>query len=238
MASLNELYYELWLDIHQNISDDDAIDARLLKQFIHKTRAAFARNEMNKSHRTVDTALIQDLGLVELELVDSFVDTGITGIDISHTILRSVKEIPRALELHNKQAFTYIGPLDQTSKPFKVIDFSAIPYSGNGKFNKTFMYAFIMNDRVYIIGNCNNIAFQGLKYINVKGVFENPEEASKFNKPDGTPCYSDDENYPLPLYMWQYIKKEVLSSDLRQFYVTLEDKVNNADNDLNKLETE
>lgn len=99
------------------------------------------------------------------------------------------------------------------------------------------MYAFIMNDRVYIIGNCNNIAFQGLKYINVKGVFENPEEASKFNKPDGTPCYSDDENYPLPLYMWQYIKKEVLSSDLRQFYVTLEDKVNNADNDLNKLET-
>jgi len=233
MASLNELYSELWLDISPNISDDTVLDERLLKHFIHKVRAVFARNEMNKSHRTVDAALIQDLGLVELETVDSFVDSGLP--DIQHTVLRTKEIIPRALELHNKQAFTYVGPLNQVQKGFKFVDITSVPYQGNGKFNKTFMYAFLMNDRIYIIGNCNNPAFKGLKYINVKGVFENPEDAAKFYRPDGTACYSDNEEYPIPLYLWNYCKTQILQSDLRQFYVPIEDPKNNATNDITRI---
>lgn len=236
MASLNELYSELWLDITPSISDDSVIDERLLKFYIHKVRAVFARNEMNKSHRTVDAALIQDLGLVELEAVDSFVDAGLD--NIQHTVLRTKEIIPRALELHNKQAFTYVGPLNQIEKGFKFVDITSVPYQGNGKFNKTFMYAFLMNDRIYIIGNCSNPAFKGLKYINVKGVFENPEDAAKFYRPDGTACYSDNEEYPIPIYMWQYVKKEIIQSDLRQFYVPIEDPKNNAVNDITRITDE
>jgi len=232
--TLNELYSELWLDVSQSVSDESVLDSRLLKHFIHKVRAVFARNEMNKSSRTVDAALIQDLGLVELETVDSFVNSGLG--NIQHTILRTKQIIPRALELHNKLAFTYVGSLDQVQKGFKFIDLANVPYFGNGKFNKVFMAAFIMNDRIHIIGNCNNPAFKGLKYINVKGVFENPEEAAKFYRPDGTPCYSDDEAYPLPAYLWAYCKKEILQSDLRQFYVPIEDPINNANNDINKFD--
>lgn len=233
MASLNELYSELWLDVSPSISDDTVLDERLLKFYIHKVRAVFARNEMNKTSRTVDAALIQDLGLVELETVDSFVDAGLG--NIQHTVLRTKEIIPRALELHSKLAFTYVGPLNQIEKGFKVVDINNVPYVGNGKFNKTFMYAFIMNDRIYIIGNCNNPAFKGLKYINIKGVFENPEDAAKFNRPDGTACYSDDEEYPISLYLWAYCKKEILATDLRQFYVPIEDISNNANNDITKL---
>lgn len=233
MATLNELYSELWLDVSQSISDDSTLDPRLLKFYIHKVRAVFARNEMGKAHRTVDSALIQDLGLVELETVNSFIDSPLD--NIQHTILRTKEIIPRAIELHNKQAFTYIGSTNQTSKGFKFVDLNSIPYMGNGKFNKTFVFAWLMNDRIYITGNCNNPAFKGLKYINIKGVFENPEDASKFYKPDGTACYSDEEDYPLPLYMWSYIKKEILASDLRQFYIPIEDDINNANNDINRL---
>lgn len=232
--TLNELISELWLDVNPDISDDSAVDPRLLKHFIHKVRAVFARNEMNKAGRSVDAALIQDLGLVELETVDSFVDSGLD--NIQHTILRTKEIIPRALELHTKPAFTYIGPLDQVQKGFKLIDIATVPYFGNGKFNKVFMAAFIMNDRIHIIGNCNNPAFKGLQYINIKGVFENPEDAAKFNRPDGSPCYSDDETYPLPAYLWAYCKKEIIQSDLRQFYVPLTDPINNADNDINKFD--
>ena len=231
--TLQELYNELWLDVAPSIANDNILDERLIKFYIHKTRALFARNEMNKSHRTVDAALIQDLGLVELETTDSFVDSGLT--NIQHTVLRTVNVIPRALELHNKLALTYVGPLNQVEKGFKFVDITSVPYMGNGKFNKTFMYAFTMNDRIYIIGNCNNPAFKGLKYINVKGVFENPEDAAKFNRPDGTPCYSDSEAYPIPAYMWNYCKSQILQSDLRQFYVPIEDNVNNANNDINRL---
>ena len=232
--TLNELISELWLDVNPEISDDSVLDKRLLAAFIHKVRAVFARNEMNKSSRTVDAALIQDLGLVELETVDSFVDSGLG--NILHTILRTKEIIPRAIELHNKLAFTYVGSLDQVQKGFKFIDIANVPYFGNGKFNKVFMAAFIMNDRIHIIGNCNNPAFKGLKYINVKGVFENPEDAAKFYRPGGTPCYTEDEAYPLPLYLWQYIKKEIIQFDLRQFYVPLADPINNADNDINKFD--
>lgn len=233
MATLNELYSELLLDISPSISDDTSVDERLLKAFIHKVRAVFARNEMDKSHRTIDAALIQDLGLVELETVDSFVDTGLD--NISHTILRTVKSIPRALELHNKQAFTYIGSVDTVSKSFKIVDITSVPYMGNGKFGKSFKFAYLMNDKIHIIGNCNDTSMKGLKYINIKGVFENPEDASKFNKPDGTPCYSDNEEYPLPLYMWAYMKKEIINSDLRQFYIPIEDPLNNSNNDINRF---
>jgi len=138
MASLNELYSELWLDVSPSISDDSVIDERLLKFYIHKVRAVFARNEMNKSHRTVDAALIQDLGLVELETVDSFVDELALG-NIQHTVLRTVETIPRALELHNRLAFTFVGPVNQIEKGFKFVDITSVPYQGNGKFNKTFM---------------------------------------------------------------------------------------------------
>lgn len=231
--TLEELYNELMLEIAPSISDDNSIDERLLKHFIHTTRALFVRNELNKSHRTVDSSLIQDLGLVELEAVDEFVPSDLT--NINHTILRTVDTIPRTLELHTKPAFTYIGPLKQTSKGFKLVDIANVPYVGNGRFNKTFMYAFIMNDRMYITGDCNNTAFKGLKYINIKGVFENPEDAAKFYRPDGTPCYSDDEEYPLPAYMWKYVKRSILETDLRQFYVPIEDPANNANNDINKL---
>lgn len=233
--TFQELYNELWLDVAPSIATDNVLDERLLKHYIHKTRALFARNEMNKSHRTVDAALIQDLGLVELETIDSFVDNPLT--NIQHTILRTKNIIPRPLELYNKSAFTYVGPVNQVEKGFKFVDISSTPYMGNGKFNKTFMYSFLMNDRIHVIGNCNNIAFKGLKYINVKGVFENPEDASKFYKPDGTPCYSDEEQYPIPLYMWAYCKKEILQSDLRQFYIPIEDNINNANNDINRLNT-
>jgi len=231
--TLSELYNELWLDVNSSQSDDSVLDERLLKHFIHKVRAVFVRNELNKSHRTVDASLIQDLGLVELEAVSDFTPSDITNIE--HKILRTVQDIPKPLELHTKQAFTYIGSLSQTSKGFKIVDIANMPYVGNGKFNKNFMYAFIMNNKIHIIGNCNNTAFKGLKYINIKGVFENPEDASKFNKPDGTPCYSDNEEYPLPLYMWNYIKNEIIKSDLRQFYVPIEDVLNNANNDINRM---
>ena len=231
--TLKELYSEIWLDITPSISDDSVLDERIIKFYIHKTRALFARNEMDKTTRTVDAALIQNLGLVELEAVDDFVPSGLT--NISHKVLRTVKTIPRAIELRYKQAFTYIGPLSQTSKGFKLVDMANVPYTGSGKFNRTFMYAFLMNDHIYIIGDCNNTAFKGLKYINVKGVFENPEEAGKFYKEDGSPCYTDESQYPLPAYMWNYIKKEILQSDLRQFYVPLEDISNNSNNDITKV---
>ena len=233
MATLNELYNELWLDVSPNISDDSVLDERLLKAFIHKMRALFARNEMNKSHRSVDAVLIQDLGLVELETTDMLAEVGLS--NIHYTVLKTVEEIPAPLELHNKQAFTFIGPFNQMNKGFKIVDYGAIPYAGHGRFNQQFMYAVYMNKHIYIIGNCNNPAFKGLKYIGVKGVFENPEDAERFYTPTGDPCYTDDSPYPLPLYMWAYCKKEILQTDLRQFYVALEDPLNNATNDLTRL---
>ena len=69
MSSLNKIVYSIQEKLRVELSDDDPIDWRLIAEEIHTTRAAFIRNEMNRN-RTPDPFIIQNLGCVELEVVD------------------------------------------------------------------------------------------------------------------------------------------------------------------------
>jgi len=69
MASTNEIIYSIFEKLRPNISSSDDIDLRIIKSELHKQRALFIRNELNRN-RTVDPFIIQDLGCVELEIVD------------------------------------------------------------------------------------------------------------------------------------------------------------------------
>ena len=68
--TLEQLIYEVRLVIRQqNLFDDDKLDDRLIKHWIHNQRALWIRNEMNKQ-RTVDEQIIQTLGCIPLEVAD------------------------------------------------------------------------------------------------------------------------------------------------------------------------
>ena len=234
MATLNELIYSIWQKVNPLISDDSILDERVLKYYIHNNRALWIRNEYNRN-RTLDDAVIQSLGAVELEIVDTIENTNFTGI--SHKILKSKLQIPVAIELHNSTAITRVASLDLKQKKFSFVDYTTVPYVGNGKFNRNQVFTFLKGGYLYIVSDCNNPAIKALKYVNVRGIFANPEEVGRFTEIDGTSCYSDNDKYPINNWMLPYIESEIMKGDLKFFYNTQIDETNNAnptDEQINK----
>lgn len=204
--TLNEIAYSILESIRPIIVDDDDIDLREIKYEIHNQRALWLRNELNKN-RTIDDNVVQDLGCIELELVSPSV---CPEIDLCNRILRTTVDIPVAIELHNTTAITRVASIDQTQSPFSFVPYSQAIWSGNGRFNKDRFFAFLLNNRMYVIGNKDNPKINMLTNLNIRGVFEDPTEASKFTQVNGQPCYSDDDKYPVNRWMVNYIKGEVV----------------------------
>jgi hypothetical protein len=229
-TSKNEIIYDLWNFVTPLISDDSVLDERALSYWIDIQRALWIKNDQNKPHSTDDN-IVQSLGAVEFEVVDRIEGSPYTGG--KSKIIKSKLQIPVAIELHNGTLITRVGSLDMTTRPYKLIDYTAVPYTNNGKFNKNELYAFLKGGYLYVISDCNNPAWKVLKYLNIRGVWEKPEEASRFNNLDGTSCYTSDSNYPINKWMLAYLKSEIIKADLKPFIQPILDESNNA-NPLNE----
>ena len=209
--TLNELTYSIFETIRSEISDDDNIDIRQIRDDIHKQRALWLRNELNKN-RTIHPDIQQDLGCVDMELTDNAECCEIT---TGCNILRSVEILPRPLELHNKEAITRVGPVNKMNKPFSLVPYERAIYSGNGKFNYNKIFAFYLNWRIYITGK--DPIINTIEKIHVRGVFENPEEAGKFVDCDNKPCFTADSEYPIMEWLRPYIETEIIKKYIPQY---------------------
>jgi len=220
-----QLIYDLWQVITPLVSDDSVVDERMLSYWIDNQRATWLRNELNKSH-TIDDNIQQSLGAVELEIVDSIENSPYVGG--SAKILKSKLQIPVAIELHNSTAITRVASLDLKCRKFSFVDYTAVPYVGHGKFNRNQVFSFLKGGYLYVVSDCNNPAVKALKYINVRGVFESPEEVSRFRELDGSACYTADSSYPINKWILGYMKNEIVKLDLRPFIQPIIDESNNS----------
>lgn len=229
--TLNELIYDVWDLISPNISDDSPFTQRHFAFWIHNQRALMARNEINKN-RTVDNALIQDLGCLELEVADR---ADCCEIKDGCTILRTKLELPKPIDLHHKVAITRVADIDKTDKPYSFVNYDRAVNSGYGRYTKNEIYAFWLNNRIYI--KSNNPLNNYLTHINVRGVFENPEDAGKLNTCDGA-CYTQDDDYPLPRYMWMFMKEMIIKGNIGVALNSVGDSENNAKSDNSQVAAE
>lgn len=206
MATMNELVYQIWEKLRPNLSSDDDIDNRLIKAEIHNKRARFLRNELNRN-RTVDPFIVQDLGCVEMQIVDRAECCDIT-IDCS--ILRSVQKIPSTIELHS-DTMLWVNPVDRLEKPFSLVDYQAAKFIGGHRFTSRQIYAFILNNYLYLISEDDS--HSQITHVSIRGVFENPEEAAVFvNCSDGSSCFTGDSEYPLKSWMADAVQTEVYNT--------------------------
>lgn len=210
MVTLNQLAYDLLELVRPEISDDEAIDLRQVKFWIHNQRALWLRNELNR-FRTIDDNIIQDLGCVKLEVADR---ATCPDLPIDCHILRTEKEIPNTVELHNKTAITRVGPIDITAPSYSFVEYKRAIFSGNGKFNKQQIFAFLHSNRIYLKISPLNRDGKYLEYLNIRGVFETPPDVAAFIDADGIPCYSDDGKYPVNRWMIDYMKQAIVQSNL------------------------
>ena len=228
MTTLNEIAYDFLELIRAELSDDEHINLRQVKYWIHNQRAVALRNELNR-FRTIDENIIQDLGCVELEVGDA---TDCPGIELGCSVLRTKQTIPDTIELHNNTGITRVGPVNKADRPFSFVHYKRAIFSGNTRFTQSIIYAFELNDRIYLKFNTHNPYAACLTHINIRGVFEDPTEVAAFVDPNGQSCYSDDTKYPINKWMLDYIKTRIIAVNLQLATKPLADESNDADANL------
>lgn len=229
--TLNEATYELKMIIRRNnLSDDDRLDNRLVRDWIHGQRELWIRNEVNKN-RMVDQSIIQSLGCVNLEVADR---SSCPSFTTGYSVLQTSQDIPKRIELNNWDGIFEVGPIDKIARRFSYINISRARFAGNGQFNSKIIYAFPYGNRIMLIAKDmeSGSFLKYLRYIGVRGLFADPTEVASFTHVDGTACYSNDDDYPMNRWMWQYMRQAILEANFDLLIRTPTDKVNNANDTL------
>ncbi len=212
----------------QNLYDDDQLDDRLLKVWINNQRALWLRNEMNKP-RSVDEQIIQSLGAVPLEVADqSSHPSYLTGYEMLQTSV----DIPKTIELNNGDGLVEVAPLDKIAYPFSYVTLQRFRFSGNGKWNQNTVFAARYGQRILVMSKGLQSFAKYLRYLRIRGVFEEPEAVANFTHINGDACYSDSDDYPLNKWMWNYIREEILKANFRELITAPTDKINDSTENL------
>lgn len=226
----NQIAFDI-LELLKNsqISDDTDISLEHILYHVNNQRALWLRNEYNKPGRKIDQHLIQDFGCLLLIEVDAAECCTIT---TGCTVLRTEKKIPALIELHSGSALMRVGPVNKLAAPYSITSGTVASYRKHNKYTGNDIQAVFLNDYIYLI--IPNVMYQGLDYINVRGVVADPADMINFRcDSEGTPCFSYDDEYPINNWMIPYIKEQVMA----QFGMSIQipkDNDNNAKDNLSQ----
>ena len=120
------------------------------------------------------------------------------------------------------------GSIDKHYRNYSVVTYEKAMYSGKGRASKFAIYAYRMNDYVYLISG--NPMMYRQKYINIRGLIADPELASTFNTCDSDPCYTRDSPYPITADMIPIIQ-ELVKQRILSRYMAPTDTSNNSNDD-------
>ena len=208
--TLNEIAFNLIHVIRPRVANSEVISIDNIKFDIKNVRAQLLRNELNKN-RTIDSEIVQDLGCVELELIDAAECCDVTA---DCKILRSKLPLPSPIELHHAQGITRVGPVNKTSRKYTQIPYERVPYIFYNKFTKNEIYFFLMNNSNYLYVLTHDFKHKVITDLNVQGVWEDPETVRQFKTCEGFPCYNDDLSFPVKAWMVPMIKQLVIEKYL------------------------
>jgi hypothetical protein len=205
MLSLYDLHAQLDETLAIN-SIESSFSYEFYTDLINEQRALWLRNEYNKN-RSVDPFVIQNLNCVELEHVhpiDCCVD-----VPLGCEILKTVKKIPNTIEFFFKKGIVSVGPADITKPRYLLIDYSRVPYAGNGRTTQNAVYAFLYGGYMYVISKNPNVHL--IQYITIRGLFEDPTDLGDFINCQSTEtCWKPSDPYPINQWMWAYIKPIII----------------------------
>lgn len=231
MATLNQYRAELLEAVNQ-YSDDSNIDFRLLDQLISNYRVKWFENVYNKFNRNIPDIYFQTLSCVDLELVDQ-VDC--CSVSSGCKILRTSQQLPEFATLSDGELLLKVSAPFIVNKPtelFHIIKHEQAEFFGNGRYNKQRIGVFLYNRYIYFIVKEDNINLPLLEKVNIRGIFRNPQEASRFKDCDGRLCWTPDSTYPMDAKVWNYVKGDILVRELNIKLNTPEDLINDNRSDL------
>lgn len=224
MATLNEFAYNI-----RNIgragnsdTDDEKLKIGMIKFWIKGYRAKLI-HDFTFSGKMIDPQLVQDLGVVPLVEVDK-ADSECPDVDWGCKIFKVT--IPKLVDLPNNRSMVFVGLIDKQT-PI-ILDYPDVfSFKRYTRFGKKFHRAYLIGNDLYVVTKDIN---SELKYINVRGVFEDPTDAFEYVAPGCEKnCYNDNvDEYPIPMRMYEPITSQILQKELNITLSTVNDELNDA----------
>ena len=219
--TLNEIAYNILNLVRggrPNQSEHISLDQ--IKFNIKHYRAMFIRRDFAKNGFT-SRHIEQDLGCLELKKVDP---TKCCNLPTTCSVSRTKKKVPRTVRFNFKEALTYVGDITGI-ETIPVIDNHMVKWLPFDKYTSEKHKAYMIEDHLYIY-NAN-----GLKFVNVRGVFENPEDLKHYQCENGT-CWDDSKPFPIPADMLQAITAGMASGELQLLLGTMSDTLADQEQDI------
>ena len=179
-------------------------------------RRDFARNGSITRH------LEQSLKCIKLEKIDA---SKCCALPVQCDVYASVEKLPKTVRMNFKDAITHVSDVTGINT-IPLVDAITVQWLPYDKYTKSAKRAYMIEDTLYVY-NAN-----GLEFINVRGVFEDPEELRMFDC-DGVDCYDSDSEFPLPMDMVQIITQGIMSGELQMLAGTTSDTSNDNAQDMN-----
>tara|TARA_R100001224_G_C3978511_1_gene135087 strand:+ start:75 stop:740 length:666 start_codon:yes stop_codon:yes gene_type:complete len=196
-------------------SNDELISLEQLKFNIKHYRAMLIRRDYARNGY-VSNHLEQDLGCLDLEQVDA---SKCCNLPQDCPVYRTKRKLPKTVRFNFKDAFTFIGKPNGTDTipRIETYEIEFIPYD---KYTSGHTKYYVIDEYIYVYNP------KGLEAINIRGVFEDPEDVANFSTCDGD-CYDDQTPFPLPMDMVSAITAGLSQGEL----VLLTGGINDTTND-------
>ena len=181
---------------------DETISLSQIKFNIKYYRAMFLRRDFARNG-LVTRHIEQDLGCVKLIKVDA---SKCCKLPIDCHVMRTEVKIPRTVRFNFEDAITYVGAIDGITR-IPMSQSHMVKYLMWDKYTGKNTKAYMIDDYLYLYEP------HEIGLVNIRGVFENPEEVSKFDCDDGA-CYDDTNDFPMPADMIQAITQGIVQGEL------------------------
>ena len=229
--TLNALTYQIYEALNIT-SDDTDIPERLIWDLIAQSRENAVKNEITK-FRTPHTVFIQMLTCFPVEMVD---DTFccVLGFSTDCKMAKTVNPLPTPIATNSKPAIFSVGPSIASATRFSYVTYEQAIDSGNSRFTRTLVYAFVVNGYMYFVSK-NQKLIVTLSKVDIHGIWANPVDLAPYMNCSGKPCFSPEKSeYPLTGGLWQTMVKPYVIQELAMKYQLPKDRMSNAEDDATK----
>ena len=219
--TLNEIAYNI-LNAYRGgrLNHNEHISLDQVKFTIKYYRAMFVRRDMARNG-FISNGVEQDIKCLELELIDA---SKCCNLKTECTVYRTKVPLHKFVSLNFNDAITYAGDATGLTS-YQIVEPHMIQFLPYDKYTADKKKVYVLDNYLYLYNG------DGDGVINVRGIFEDPEKLGEFLNCDGTACYDDDSEYPLPMDMLQMLTAGILNGEMRVLAGMATDTTNDAAQD-------
>ena len=219
--TLNEIAYNI-LNTYRGgrLNHNEHISLDQVKFTVKYYRAMLIRRDMAKNG-FVSNGVEQDLNCLKLEIIDS---SKCCNLKTDCDVYRTKETLPKFIRLAFNDAITYAGNATGLTS-YQIVEPHMVQFLPWDKYTKDKKKVYILDNYLYLYNG------DGDDFINIRGIFENPEELGKYTSCDEVPCYDEDSEFPLPMDMLQMITQGILAGEMKILAMNMNDSTNDASQD-------